>query len=185
MTCIVGYADGKRVIIGGDSAGVDTSDYSLMIRADEKVFILGDFIFGFTTSYRMGQLLRYNLTTPKYPRKMDTMTYMVKLFIPAVRKCLADGGFATKIDDAEYGGNFLVGYRGELFEIQAGFQVVKSAMPFNAVGCGGQLAVGSLYTTRNDESVNEDKVRIALEAAAANSAGVRPPFVILEGGELK
>jgi hypothetical protein len=61
VTCIVGFTDGNEVSIGGDSAGV--GGWDLTVRADEKVFVLGEFVFGCTTSFRMGQLLRYKLTS--------------------------------------------------------------------------------------------------------------------------
>ena len=59
MTCIVGLVHEGVVYIGGDSAGV--GGMSLTVRADEKVFQNGEFLMGFTTSFRMGQLLRYSL----------------------------------------------------------------------------------------------------------------------------
>lgn len=43
MTCIVGVAEGGKVWIGGDSAGVDSGNYSLTVRADRKVFRNGHF----------------------------------------------------------------------------------------------------------------------------------------------
>lgn len=52
MTCIVGYAVDGNVYMGGDSAGVGEG-YSLQIRAEEKVFLKGSMIFGFTTSFRI------------------------------------------------------------------------------------------------------------------------------------
>ena len=45
MTCIIGLVENSKVYIGGDSAGV--AGYGLSVRADEKVFKKGDFIFGF------------------------------------------------------------------------------------------------------------------------------------------
>lgn len=57
MTCIVGLVDGDRVILGGDSAGI--AGWHLQLRADEKVFRNGPYAIGFTTSFRMGQILRY------------------------------------------------------------------------------------------------------------------------------
>ena len=58
MTCIVAVTDGKKIVMGGDSAGV--SGYSLTIRKDKKVFKRKDesgteWLFGFTTSFRMGE----------------------------------------------------------------------------------------------------------------------------------
>jgi len=57
MTCIVGLIDkeSKKIYMGGDSAGV--ANYSLSVRKDPKVFKRYGFIFGFTSSFRMGQLL--------------------------------------------------------------------------------------------------------------------------------
>ena len=63
MTCIVGLVHEGVVYIGGDSAGV--AGLSLVVRADEKVLRNGDFLMGFTTSFRMGQLLRYKLDPPR------------------------------------------------------------------------------------------------------------------------
>ncbi len=54
MTAIVGLVHNATVYIGGDSAGV--SGYSMTVRADSKVFTIGPYLMGFTTSFRMGQL---------------------------------------------------------------------------------------------------------------------------------
>lgn len=60
MTCIVGITDGRTVTVGGDSAGSD--GWHVAVLSDSKVFQVGPYLMGFTTSYRMGQLLRYSLT---------------------------------------------------------------------------------------------------------------------------
>ena len=58
--------------IGGDRAGV--AGLSLTVRADEKVFQNGEFLMGFTTSFRMGQLLRYSLKPPPPPAGIPMTT---------------------------------------------------------------------------------------------------------------
>ena len=75
MTCIVGLVHEGVVYIGGDSAGV--ARLSLTVRADEKVFRNSDFLMGFTTSFRMGQLLRYSLKPPRRHPADDINQYMV------------------------------------------------------------------------------------------------------------
>lgn len=85
MTVIVGLVNKGDVYIGGDSAGVAGLD--ITIRADEKVFTNGPFLMGFTTSFRMGQLLRYKFDPPKQTVNTDDMKYMVTDFIDATRKC--------------------------------------------------------------------------------------------------
>jgi hypothetical protein len=52
VTAIVGLVHEGTVYIGGDSAGV--SGYSMTVRADAKVFTVGPYLLGFTTSFRMG-----------------------------------------------------------------------------------------------------------------------------------
>ena len=101
ITCIVRLEFDGKVWIGADSAGV--AGYSLVIRADEKVFIKNDFIFGFTDSFRMGQLLRYRFEPPKHHPDDDLMEFMSTDFIDAVRKCFKDYGFAEKKDEVERG----------------------------------------------------------------------------------
>jgi hypothetical protein len=178
MTCIVGLVDKGTVYIGGDSAGV--GGYDLNVRADEKVFRNGSFIMGFTSSFRMGQLLRYKFVPPEHPFEaggaMDTYKYMVTLFVDAVRECLKSGGFAKKELEQEAGGTFLVGYKGRLFVIYDDYQVADNADGFAAVGCGDQIAHGSFYSSAG--KLPEERVKLSLEASERFSAGVRGPFKI-------
>ena len=64
MTCIVAtkFVDESRkirVMMGADSASVEASWLTQGERDDKKIFAAGGFIVGYTTSYRMGQLLQY------------------------------------------------------------------------------------------------------------------------------
>ena len=155
MTCIVGIAQGGTVWIGGDSAGVDTSRHALSVRADPKVFRIGDFVMGFTSSFRMGQLLAYALHPPLRRPEADVHAFMVTEFVDAVRDCLKAGGYAEKHDGAERGGAFLVGYAGRLFHIDSDYQVGENACGFDACGCGDQSgrSVGwSGFRTRSGSS---------------------------------
>lgn len=179
MTCIVGLVQDGKMCMGGDSAGV--SGYDIKTRADPKVFIFDNrFIIGFTTSFRMGQLLRFSLKSPEQPAEQKDYEYMCTGFIDAVRKCFSDGGYMKKENVREEGGNFLVGYRGVLYEVQGDFQVAINADPYSAVGCGEPYAYGSLFATAALGLPPEKRIRRALEAAAHFSSGVCPPFIILK-----
>lgn len=177
MTCIVGLVDKGTVYMGGDSAGV--GGLSITIRADEKVFVNGPFIMGFTSSFRMGQLLQYKLKVPQQTTDQDDMRYMVTSFIDAVRKCFAENGYGNMADKTNNsGGTFLVGYKGNLYTIHGDFQVGKSHLPFNAVGCGDDIALGSLFSSVGKKP--EQRVELALKAASQFSAGVAPPFTLIK-----
>ena len=99
MTCIVGIVDAGRVLIAGDSAGSD--GWHVDSRADSKVFTVGPYAMGFTTSFRMGQLLRYRLDVPG-PDTWDVDRYMATTFVDAVRDCLKAGGFGLNLTQADY-----------------------------------------------------------------------------------
>jgi hypothetical protein len=172
MTCIVGLVDGGRVWMGGDSAGV--AGWDLKVRADRKVFRNGPYVMGFTTSFRMGQLLRHGFAPPAPVADLDE--FMATTFIDAVRERLKAGGWASKENEREEGGAFLVGTRGRLFEIGSDYQVGENVDGWGAVGCGDQVAHGALYASRG--KVAMDRVVIALSAAERFSAGVRRPFAV-------
>ena len=178
ITCIVGFVcpKEKKVYIGGDSAGV--AGLNIQIRDDEKVFRNGPFIMGFTTSFRMGQLLRYCFEQPEHTEGMDEMTFMVKNFIPSVKKCFKDGGFGKTKDSEESGGAFLVGYKGRLYEIDNDYQVARLHDNIASVGCGSDIALGAMYGLSH--LYPKERIIRALEITTHLNAGVRPPFVIEE-----
>jgi hypothetical protein len=177
MTAVVGLVHGDRVYIGADSAGI--AGYSLTIRRDPKVFRSGPYLIGFTSSFRMGQLLHHALVPP-IPPVTGLDRFMTTDFIDAVRDCLKTGGYATKESEAELGGNFLVGVSGRLFEIDTDYQVGEPVSGYAACGCGYEIALGAIYATAGHPP--KARVRTALEAAEHLSAGVRGPFTILSVG---
>ena len=162
--------------MGGDSAGVN--EYmNLVVRADTKVFSNGPYLFGFTSSFRMGQLIRYHFKPPA-PRG-DLDRFMATIFINGVRKCLKAGGWAKKDSEREEGGDFLVGVSGQLFTVYSDYQLQRSALPYAAVGGGDQLALGALFATTGTAVKPEDRLLLALQAAEQFNAGVRGPFCCL------
>lgn len=178
MTAIAAVVDAGKVWIGGDSVGAD-SGWRKIIRADSKVFVNGPFVMGFTTSFRMGQLLRWSFDPPVCPADTDVERFMSTTFVDGVRDCLKKGGFAKKENEIEQGGNFLVGYQGIIWEIASDYQVGLSHDLYNAVGSGGETCVGSLHTTADMDMDPRDRLQRALRAAANHNAGVGPPFVFV------
>lgn len=147
------------------------------MRADTKVFRTGPYVMGFTSSFRMGQLLRHAFEPPAPAADLDK--FMTTTFIDAVRTCLKAGGWASKNSEQEQSGDFLVGVNGRLFEVGSDYQVGEPADRFTAVGCGDQAARGALYATANTGLQPRERVGIALAAAERFSAGVRAPFAFV------
>lgn len=179
-TCIVGIADKDGVFIAGDSAGTN-GRFQQAVRNDVKVFRNGDMILGGTTSYRMIQLLHHKLKIPKQIQGQSDMDFMVCDFIEAVKKCFAEGGFLKKgRDGQDEGGSFLVGFNGKLYGIHEDFQVAHNVDNYDAVGCGEDLALGSLFTTKDLKMPTKERLTKALEAACHHSAGCSGHFTFEE-----
>ncbi|MFE9886268.1 hypothetical protein [Streptomyces scopuliridis] len=172
MTVIVGLVHKGRVHLGGDSAGV--SGYRLTVRRDPKVFATGPYVMGFTTSFRMGQLLHHAFKPPR--PKGDLDRFMVTRFIDALRSCLKDGGWAQKDSEQERAGCFLVGIHGRLYAIDSDYQVGESADNYAAVGSGDEIALGALHATANLSMKPRARLTAALTAADHHNAGVCAPY---------
>lgn len=180
MTVIVALETEDGVIMGGDSAGV--AGWDLTVRGDVKVFTVGQFVMGFTSSFRMGQILQHFFEPPVNDpaTKLDDFAFMVKEVIPEVRRCLADQGWERKKEERVEGGNFLVGYNGKVYSIECDFQVGIPVEGFHACGCGESYALGAMHATKDYDISDRTRIELALKAAESCSAGVRGPFTIIE-----
>lgn len=181
MTCIVGMEFKNGVMIAGDSLGV--SGYDIIERKDTKVFKNGKFIIGYTSSFRMAQLLRYSLNCDKQKSSQSDFNFMCTTFINSVRKCLKDGGFLKINNEKEHGGVFLVGYKGKLYKVYDDMQIAINIDNFYACGCGESYALGSIYTSlknnkikKYDEKIVKGILKFALESASKFSGGVGGKF---------
>ncbi|MEE1792798.1 hypothetical protein PUR28_18880 [Streptomyces sp. BE308] len=172
MTVIVGLVHKNRVHLGADSAGV--AGLQLTVRRDPKVFRNGPYAMGFTTSFRMGQLLQHAFQPP-HPTG-DLHRFMVTTWTDALRTCLKDGGYARKDSEQEQAGTFLVGIHGRLYSIWDDYQVAEHADDYAAVGCGDELALGALHATVGLDLAPRARLTAALAAADHHSAGVTGPY---------
>jgi ATP-dependent protease HslVU (ClpYQ) peptidase subunit len=181
MTCIVAITQKNKVWIGADSAGV--AGHNLNLHGDTKVFVKKDdagnpWLFGFTTSFRMGQIIQHILKIPRYNKEKDIHNFLVTKFVPVLSKILAKEKWEkTEKGEAE-GGEFIVGLAGKIFVIFSDYQVMMPMEEFASVGSGKNLAMGALYATKNIQDP-EKRLLIALEAAESFNSSVRRPFKIV------
>ncbi len=179
MTCVIGVVEPRRRGTARIHIGVDSAAVSGWTRREtrlSKVFRRGPFLIGYTTSFRMGQLLEHDLEVPKRAPELGDMAYLVTHFIEHVRMLLKNKGFAKIESNSESGGQFLVGYRGRLYSVDSDFQVGESADGFDAVGSGADVALGAMAAL--DKLPPAARIRRALAIAARFNMGVMPPFVV-------
>jgi ATP-dependent protease HslVU (ClpYQ) peptidase subunit len=176
MTCIVAIAQNNKVYMAGDSAAVSDNHYTHYIK-NPKVFINGDYLIGYTSSFRMGQLLEF-AKLPKPSVTTSLYEFMCTEFINYIRSILKEAGYAKIDNNQESVGNFLVGVHGELFEIQGDLAVIQTDPEYAAIGSGISCSLGSLYSTKY--ALPHDRLIMALEASEKFTTTVRKPFYTYE-----
>jgi len=182
MTCIGGYVDKKTgtIWMGADSGAFNVNSYDHRTRLDEKVFIKENMIFGFTSSYRMGDILHHSFTIPEHPKEMDDVTYLKTIFIDKLIECFKNKGYLIVKDNSVSGGFFLIGYKGKLYQVESDFQVAQNVYNYDSTGCGENYAMAAMYILENETLylTPKEKIEKALEVSYQFSGYVRPPFVI-------
>ncbi len=174
MTCVIGIIDKDRVYIGADSAAV--AGWTRRRTLLHKVFRRGPFLIGYTTSFRMGQLLEHQLQVPKQDDRESNMSFMVNKFIEATRALLKERGFSKVESNSESGGQFMVGYRGCLYSVESDFQVGEMADGFDAIGSGSEFALGAMRALEGVPP--KRRITRSLEIASEYNMGVCSPFVV-------
>ena len=174
MTCVIGLTTKDRVYLGADSSSVQ--GWLCRPTKVRKLFRRGPFIIGYTTSFRMGQLLEHQLDVPKQEAGQGDQEYMVNNFVEAARGLFKDKGFSKVESNHESGGVFLVGYRGQLYTIHKDFQVGQVAEGFDAVGSGRDYALGAMVALK--DLAPAQRIRRSLGIAAHFGMGVCEPFYV-------
>ena len=184
MTCIIGFADRKNNVswIGGDSLG--SNGYTKSTEMPSKVFrndVFNNVLIGGTTTFRHLDLLKYSdglfSEIEWYKGTEVDHKFMVTKFVPRVISLFKDG--IVSETETNKGGNFIVATPGKIFEVQDDYSVLEPELGMCAVGCGEDVAMGSLLTTKDFDMSPEERVIKALEAAERYCCGVQRPFHIL------
>jgi len=149
MTCIVGMEYNDRVFMAGDIQGTNWNNK--VVHTTPKVFSRRGVVFGYAGSYRFGQVLEHNLQDPVVPADDgEIYRWLITVLMPDIRLVLKDNGH-------DKGGNCLIAVRGQLWELQEDFSVLRSVKGYSAVGSGYEYALGAL------------EMNAALQAAAPSS----------------
>lgn len=183
MTCIVGMVEDGTMYLAGDSCG--SNGHNVRIYSNPKVFKKDRFIMGYTSSFRMGQVLEHVFIPPQYNDSYSCVyEYMVQSFIPALINCFDASGFCKNTSGVKSGGCFIVGFRGELFTIEDDFQVAcysdSYGTSYHAIGSGAETALGALYALRDVKCKPSDRLKCALDITSELIASVEGPFTVIE-----
>ena len=145
-----------------------------IVHTQPKVFNKKGVVFGYTSSYRFGQVLEHMLADPVVPEDTDDIyRWLITVVVPDIKSALKESGYGK---DSE-GGNALIGVRGQLWELQPDYSVLRSVLGYNAVGSGEEYARASVFTTlkhHEPKSLDDaiDTVKLAIRAAGTFSPSV-------------
>lgn len=166
MTCIVGVEFGGKVFMGGDIQG--TGGNNKIVHTQPKVFHKKNVIFGYTTSYRFGQILEHNLADPVVPEDPNEIyRWLVTVLIPTIKDALMNNGYKD-------GGNCLIGVRDQLWDLQGDFSVLRSVRGYSACGSGAEYALGSMCTSLKDIRQSEEAYSKAVATAISVASTFSP-----------
>lgn len=169
MTCIVGIETEGIVLIAGDIQG--TGGNSKVVHTQPKVFVRNGVGFGYTTSYRFGQLIEHVLPDQVVPEKdAEVYRWLITVLVPKLKASFKEA-------DYDKGGNALIGVRGQLWELQEDFSVLRSRLGYSAVGSGCEYAMGVLHAYMHLKPSRTPRacaaaLRLAIEAAGTYSPSV-------------
>jgi len=181
MTCIVGLEHEGTIYIGGDSCTSCGQMYTATYQ--NKVFDVetrdDKFLIGITGTVRGADILTYSFNPTRRNKDDSDDKYMKTTVAETARQAFNSCGHASNKDgiDQNYG-EYLIGYNGHLY-VMASDYCIMSCPDGNAIGSGGEVALGSLWTTR-DWKDPKKRIMAALEAAEAVISSVRSPMYIKE-----
>lgn len=164
MTCITGMVRNGHVYMAGDLMG--SNGFTGKVYPDSKVFVNGDFIIGYTSSFRMGQILEWNWNQPLRQEGICDREYMQLNVVESLRETFAAFGYGVKDGLEDIGGNFLIGYKDKLYEMQNNFSLL-SIEDYAAVGSGSYHAEAILHLLYENEEIHPFEI---METAIGTAA---------------
>ena len=170
MSCVVGLLSNGHLYIGSDGIAT-TEDGERRPIIATKIFTNKEYLIGFTGSVRTGQLVGPKFFDP--PGNIYDMP-------DAIRELLLEKGSAVINSETQQhlqSCNFLLGYKGRLFEILIDYQLNEIRGDFTAIGSGATYAMGSLFATKKWKDP-EKRVINSLQAASEYDRSCGLPFTI-------
>lgn len=142
MTLIIAIKDKSGISIGGDRLGSNLWTWSEMI--DEKVFSVGDIIFGICGSFRVMNILQYHFTAPERGSKVDAKTYMYKYVLEEIKKLFNEKNISEVEKNLHDSYPVLIGYEWDIYLMQQDFSMLQHDRDFMTIWSGSEVANGYL-----------------------------------------
>jgi ATP-dependent protease HslVU (ClpYQ) peptidase subunit len=170
MTAIVGISKNNVIYIGADRGASDGDSIISMSRP--KIHINGEWIFGYSGSVGVGQLIEF-IKLPTIDKDSDPYEIIRMDIVSKIKELVDDLG----VNGEEHYAEFLIGTQGRLFELSTmdwGVLEVEET----SIGSGASICLGSLYTSASKTDPAK-RIQVAIESAIHYSPTCQHPIDIL------
>ena len=168
MTVIAAYNDGKRHWIASDSMG---SRGDTMYELGSKLIIKGNYIIGFSWSYRVADIIRESKNLPKELSSIKDL----RTIRDVIKETLINDNLIGNNDNAKPEGHpldiILVSPAG-IYTVETDYQIHKVLDNYITCGSGTEVAMGVLYTCNELKIEGKKAVKLAVEASIKHIASV-------------
>jgi ATP-dependent protease HslVU (ClpYQ) peptidase subunit len=190
MTTIIAVQGDDWAVVGFDSRVTEEGGRSYVLgRGSAKVVKNGAYLLGAAGDVRAINILAYAF----HPPKPDSLTgvrldrFMTSKFVPALRDCFEEHGYAVKEskEQAQHGSTVLSIVNGQIYEIGEDYAWVRDTTGIYSFGSGGDYALGAMYANAGEGVAKsgiiktQNVVRDSLTVAAKLDVGSGPPFHVL------
>jgi len=171
MTTIIAVQGPDWAVVGFDSRVTEEGGRSYTLgRGSAKVMKNGQYLLGAAGDVRAINILAYAFTPPK-PGDLTGVRldrFMTSKFVPALRECFEDHGYAVKEskEQAQHGSVVLSIINGQIYEIGEDYAWVRDTTGIYSFGSGGDYALGAMYASAGAVSRHLAKGAPAGEGAA-------------------
>ena len=182
MTCIIGWIDkDKNVWMASDGRASDGN--SKITLKNKKVFKHFDFLIGHTgEEMTFGQIIESQFEPSSRGENVSDTEYLFDTFLVELKTCFIEKGVdvSKNVHDPDklgkLVGELLVGYRGHLIRVELFGGILEITRPYDAVGCGADIALGYLYSISRQREIVPEDLRDAVAACNEFMVGVGPPY---------
>lgn len=165
MTVIAAYDDGDKYWIASDSMGeAGGTQYEL----GTKLIDRGQYIIGFSWSYRVADIIRESKELPAAIRGIaDLRKLRDAVQEQLVQDKLIGGGSEneSKRSSGEHPLSIIVVSPSGIFTLEGDYQIHKITDGYIACGSGTDVALGALLSCRKLDVYGKDAVKLAVQAA--------------------
>jgi len=189
MSCVIGLVTKDGVIVGWDTAASDGNviiqnsfpkviirDVGLLPKSDKKPQAQRKIGIGISGSVKYGHAVAHFLEVPEHDLGDSAHEYVIKKFVPAFRKALAEESGKSSVSCDDTTSCLLVAFMGRVFFMDQDLSPVENTAGYDSIGSGREIALGSLHTSGVLDIEDVARVNYALNAAGDLTVFVKEPY---------